>query len=166
MGKTLKQITATRSWVKRNLEKVRADARRRYHAMTPEEHKTHALKHRLWQQKNRDRVNADKRHAHAHKPGVRWAPSLRQKYGISEGHFFSLLADQHGNCAGCGIPLTLAGKRAQTACIDHDHAKKKGDEGFIRGLLCANCNRALGLVHESVAHLRLLIQYLQEHGRE
>jgi len=40
--------------------------------------------------------------------------------------------------------------------VDHDH--KTGD---IRGMLCHNCNRALGLFKDSVVNLKSAIEYLE-----
>ena len=42
-------------------------------------------------------------------------------------------------------------------CIDHCHNKEK-----IRGVLCNNCNTALGLVGDNVEILSKLIQYLEQ----
>lgn len=45
----------------------------------------------------------------------------------------------HGTCAICG-------KKANGTklCVDHDHKTK-----FVRGILCAHCNKALGLFYDS-----------------
>jgi hypothetical protein len=40
--------------------------------------------------------------------------------------------------------------------IDHDHKT-----GKIRGVLCTNCNTAIGLAKDSPDRLRLIIQYLE-----
>ena len=52
-----------------------------------------------------------------------------------------------GKCEVCGSTDRL--------CIDHDH---QTDE--VRGLLCHNCNTALGLVGDNVETLSKLITYL------
>ena len=60
---------------------------------------------------------------------------------------------QHGEaCEICG------GHTARMA-IDHCHTTSK-----VRGLLCSNCNTALGLVGESVDRLQALIKYLETHN--
>jgi hypothetical protein len=41
------------------------------------------------------------------------------------------------------------------AHVDHDHTT-----GQIRGLLCADCNMAIGILRDSVKTLRNLIAYL------
>lgn len=56
---------------------------------------------------------------------------LRRRYGITAEHADALLAEQGGLCAIC--------REAPAAHVDHDHAT-----GRVRGLLCFNCNGALG----------------------
>jgi hypothetical protein len=66
--------------------------------------------------------------------------NLRALYGISLPHYEGLLHAQEGRCAICGRPPR--GKRPLN--VDHDH-----DSGRVRGLLCGNCNRAIGLLDEN-----------------
>ena len=58
---------------------------------------------------------------------------LRRLYDISAADYEYLLAFQGGGCALCGRPPG----RVRLA-VDHDHKT-----GFVRGLLCMNCNRAI-----------------------
>ena len=44
-------------------------------------------------------------------------------------------------------------------CIDHDH-----QTGKIRGLLCHNCNLALGNLRENIEYFQNAIYYLQKHS--
>jgi hypothetical protein len=68
------------------------------------------------------------------------------KYGISATEYAALLESQEGACAICRRPERAVdprtGKPRQLA-VDHCHAT-----GRIRGLLCYNCNVAIGLLHE------------------
>lgn len=43
--------------------------------------------------------------------------------------------------------------------VDHDH-----ETGLVRGILCPNCNRALGLVRDDVEVLQQMIEYLKAGG--
>lgn len=76
------------------------------------------------------------------------------KYGITMAQFDEILLRQ-GGCAICKSPT--ANRRGHKMHIDHDHAT-----GKVRGLLCAHCNTALGLVKESVATLVAMIKYLND----
>lgn len=40
--------------------------------------------------------------------------------------------------------------------VDHDHAT-----GKVRGLLCHNCNRALGLLHDNPVTINNALEYLK-----
>jgi hypothetical protein len=72
---------------------------------------------------------------------------LKRRYGITSADFDRMLAEQNGVCAGC--------RKAAPEHVDHDHAS-----GKVRGLLCFNCNQALGNVRDSVEVMRGLIAYL------
>lgn len=52
----------------------------------------------------------------------------------------------------------VCGRRTTKMPIDHDHVT-----GVVRGLLCSNCNTALGLVGDSEEVLLALVVYLRSH---
>jgi len=77
---------------------------------------------------------------------------LRAKeYGLTRDEVRALLAQP---CNACGAKVD-----GRSAHIDHCHRK-----GHVRGLLCNNCNTALGAVNDSPARLWLLIDYLERTG--
>ena len=53
-------------------------------------------------------------------------------------------------------------------CIDHDHScciKKSQSCGkCVRGLLCINCNNAIGRLKDNVTILKNAIEYLKDHS--
>lgn len=80
--------------------------------------------------------------------------SFKITRGISHEERDIILLEQGSRCKCCG-KTTNGSKKGWH--VDHDHST-----GIIRGVLCANCNIALGQVHDNIKHLELLIQYLEE----
>lgn len=74
---------------------------------------------------------------------------LRLRYGIGLNEFNELFSLQQGRCAICGA----SGKQLM---VDHDH-----EAGNVRGLLCNDCNVALGRLKDNVEILQRAIGYLQ-----
>lgn len=64
---------------------------------------------------------------------------------------------QNGRCAICGCKLNSS--RYTRFAGDHDHRT-----GKLRGLLCTNCNTALGLFKDSIERLEMAKRYLIEHS--
>lgn len=64
---------------------------------------------------------------------------------------------QDGKCAICGCKLNSS--RYTRFAGDHDHRT-----GKLRGLLCTNCNTALGLFKDSIERLEMAKRYLIEHS--
>ena len=60
---------------------------------------------------------------------------------------------------GSGCAICREGPSAQNygkLHVDHDRAT-----GLVRGLLCQNCNTALGLLDEKVENVRMAVRYLE-----
>lgn len=62
---------------------------------------------------------------------------LKRNYGITMGAYDLLFKAQDGKCAVCGE------EGSKALAVDHCHIS-----GSVRGLLCAKCNKALGLLKE------------------
>jgi hypothetical protein len=76
---------------------------------------------------------------------------LRYSYGIEPIEYDRLLCEQKGRCAICGREDTPKKRLA----VDHDAASTK-----VRGLLCRQCNVAIGLLQHDPRILRRAIKYL------
>lgn len=74
---------------------------------------------------------------------------LKVRYGITTAEYWDLVAEQNGVCAICGNPN---GKKLH---VDHDHKTNK-----VRGLLCGNCNKGIGLFKDDITLLDKAIKYL------
>lgn len=70
-----------------------------------------------------------------------------RKYGLTQEEFDSMMCAAAGRCALCNKQADLF--------IDHCHKTQK-----IRGLLCLQCNTALGNFQDDVLLLKKAIQYL------
>lgn len=81
--------------------------------------------------------------------------SLKRFWGMTVEQFQSLKEKQGGTCAICDRTESNPHK---SLCIDHDHGT-----GKIRGLLCDNHNRAMGLFKDSIEDMEKAIQYLKNH---
>ena len=77
---------------------------------------------------------------------------LEKLYGINEEQYQKLLKFQKYKCAVCLEP----DRPDKKLHIDHSHIT-----GITRGLLCGNCNKALGLLLDSTILLGRLIGYLR-----
>lgn len=77
---------------------------------------------------------------------------LMTSYGLTEDEFNNLLKQQNNKCAICGT--SDWGKPSPS--IDHCHKT-----GKVRGLLCNNCNRGLGLLKDSKEIIQNAIKYLK-----
>jgi hypothetical protein len=72
----------------------------------------------------------------------------QRKWGIPPEIFDELFEAQGGKCAIC--------KAVAILCVDHDHTTKE-----LRGLLCRNCNLALGNCRDNPKILRSAADYIE-----
>jgi hypothetical protein len=77
---------------------------------------------------------------------------LIRKFGINKDQFDAILENQNFVCAICKNPDPLN----RALAVDHCHVTKK-----VRGLLCTNCNMALGKFQDNVDYLKAAVDYLQ-----
>ncbi len=82
---------------------------------------------------------------------------LRHAYGITLEDYNSMFTKQEGKCAICKIHQIELNK---SLCVDHCHST-----GKIRGLLCHNCNHAIGKLQDSPMIIMAAYNYLVENQR-
>lgn len=78
---------------------------------------------------------------------------LKRTYDISLKEYEEIYISQYGLCAICHKP---AQEDRPFFVVDHDH-----ETGLVRGLLCNNCNIAIGLLNDDPNALRSAVRYLQ-----
>lgn len=86
-----------------------------------------------------------------HKENVR-RHNLKQDFNLTEKEYNQMLKNQNSCCAICKTNQSLLKRHL---AVDHNHKT-----GKIRGLLCGNCNTALGLLKEDMDNITSLIDYL------
>jgi hypothetical protein len=84
---------------------------------------------------------------------------LMRKYGIGLNDYVQMAIERGNKCEICGQPETQTrGGKEKLLSVDHDHAT-----GKVRGLLCSECNQAIGKFKDSTAILAAAIRYLDKH---
>lgn len=134
-------------WYYRNIDKARQISResaaKARAAMTLEERRA------KWQKERAERKakNPEGLKANNH------AAKLRQ-YGLTPEDYEGLLVQQGFCCAICGVH---ASELEKALCVDHDHDTHK-----VRGLLCSECNQAIGKLQDDPELCFQAGKYLQD----
>lgn len=77
---------------------------------------------------------------------------VKAAYGLSKDAYDTLYKETNGCCSICGL---LDKTHKNSLHVDHDHVT-----GNVRGLLCSNCNTALGKFKEDISILDKAKVYL------
>ncbi len=78
---------------------------------------------------------------------------VEKAYGLS-------IADQSSVSKVCEICGSTESSDLKALHFDHDH-----ETGRFRGMLCCNCNRALGMMSDKPDRLRAAADYLEARGK-
>lgn len=125
---------AARKWRDSNLEKARHATK-----VWNMEHKAYGIEYkRDWRKRN---------------PVQAREYQVRHRYGLTPEQYSKLIEEQDNKCAICHQPPVK--KRLH---VDHDFVT-----GKVRGLLCSNCNVAIGLLQHDIKKMEDAITYLKEH---
>lgn len=126
-------------------------------------------KRREWYDRTREKRTAYFREytpVYERQPEVKTKRRLKhveKTYGLGPEEYLQMILDQNNCCAICHKPEMKITRQGDTTplCVDHCHKT-----GKVRALLCAKCNGMLGMVDDSVDHLRAAIDYLDQHRGE
>jgi hypothetical protein len=128
--------------------------RKRY-AEDPEYRERKLAENRAYRAENREELNAQWYEKWMTDADFREGRRARRlmKYGLTPADFDRMALEQKGLCAICKR------KPQRWLCVDHCHATHK-----VRGLLCDNCNTALGLLDDNSEWMREAADYV-DRGR-
>lgn len=76
--------------------------------------------------------------------------NLKHRYGITLIDYNEMLVEQDSRCKICNVETT-------GLVVDHCH-----NSGEVRGLLCGNCNKGLGLFKDSPERMERAAKYILE----
>ena len=104
--------------------------------------------HKEWVSKNPDRVSE-------YREKDPWTLAKRvRRYDLTPEEFVNKYDEQNGFCGICKKEISLL-----DSAIDHNHTT-----GSFRGVLCKQCNRALGMFKDDKEILQNAIEYLNKNG--
>lgn len=161
----------------KNLERERERKRVGAAKKRSEDRESYNAYMREWNAQNKERINAERREKRANNPERTALDNarrrehhranpikhrdtmLRNNYGITIDDYRRMYAEQNGNCAICGKHCPDHGKSGLV--VDHCHTN-----GNVRKLLCAFCNKALGLFFDDTELLDKAKDYLNKHRKD
>lgn len=101
-----------------------------------------------WKKNNPDKVKLHKRRS-----------NLKMRYGITPDIFEKMVNDRDGLCDICKQPARGKSNSSIKLNIDHTVVDNKI---IIRGLLCWQCNVAIGYLAHDIVRLHRAIEYLEK----
>lgn len=107
---------------------------------------------------HREKIKENSKNYNHRKPDTKRNNRLLNTFGITLDDYNKILTFQDYKCAIC--ESTNSGdKQAKNFYVDHDH-----ETGIVRGLLCSQCNLALGKFKDKPAILRRAADYVMLGG--
>lgn len=73
-----------------------------------------------------------------------------KQYGLTQADYDTMVLTQENKCGICGTS-----DETRRLSVDHCHLT-----GRVRGLLCNNCNRSLGMLGDTVESIQKVLSYL------
>ena len=141
----------SKEFYQKNKEKIKAN-NKKYSL----EHKMKIInRYKKYYQNNKEKIKVkNKKYRDTHKE---WKKEyqLKRKYGLSISDFNNMLLAQNMRCAICNEPFDL--NNPHSIHVDHNHKT-----GKIRGILCSNCNWAIGYFKDNPEYIDNASKYLRE----
>jgi len=110
---------------------------------------------KAYYENNKEKIKARKKaYREKNREKIR-SKDLKRNFGISLHEYNLMSTEQKDKCACCGIHQNELTKKF---AVDHDH-----DTGLIRGLLCNNCNLAIGKLGDNLEGVMKALNYLEKH---
>jgi len=82
---------------------------------------------------------------------------LKKQYKITYEFYMEMYNKYGGKCHICkSVGFKIDPNQKLNLAVDHCH-----ETGLVRGMLCHNCNRALGLFQDNTEYLRNAVEYLE-----
>jgi hypothetical protein len=132
-----------------NNDKARRESKRAYDKNWRTEHPEYDKE---WYSKHPELKRKKARKWNTEHPEYRANSHLKREYNITLAQKREMWLRQWRLCAICCCDISTL----QQAQVDHNH-----DTDEVRGILCSDCNRALGCVKEDKDTLINMIEYLQ-----
>jgi hypothetical protein len=118
-------------------------------------HAENKRKHKANYQKNIERYRELSRQHYRRTAKVSNVKRRCKKRGITVEQYEQMLIDQNHSCATCEKWL-----HEHERSIDHCH-----ETNIVRGILCDNCNTAIGLMKDSIKICESIIAYLRKYKK-
>lgn len=118
------------------------------------------IEKRAYNQKNRDSINAKNKIYRKENPEKTRARRLKYMYNLTTDEYNDMLEAQDHVCAICSGVNSSTG---YPLFVDHDHACCPGGRSCgkcVRGLLCNDCNFAIGALRDNPANFDKAKQYI------
>ena len=106
---------------------------------------------RQWEAKNREKRSKCRQLPENKKKNKKRA--RLKKYGLTFEQWDQMREDQNYKCLICSTHENDC--QQETLCVDHCHST-----GNVRGLLCHNCNRGIGLLNDCPENIKRALEYL------
>ena len=118
---------------------------------------------KAWTEKNRERITEAQRARYKADPEKYREyfrnHRIKKNYDLTEAEYAAKVIEQGGKCGICGKEPSGKWHGDRMLNVDHDHKP-----GAVRGLLCNQCNRALGLFGDSQERILEAVAYLEKHA--